>query len=399
MLPAVVRACERAGSSEPARSTFVRRPPVRPAALVTLLGAVCALAVPAGAHENSRSRSLLALHDGHLSHFVKLEAESVWEVLPLDRDGNLLVEQDEFDAVRDDIARYVSEHVVLYPDGGEILRGRPVAVELVTDDRNALAFKQWVELELLYDLPVVPRRLEIEVSLFLDTSPKHQDLCDVVWADGPESLVDERVRLRFWAGDPRQVADSGRPPPAPSFGAGLWAGAHTVALAPLALLCLAALLVGLSSRADRAGVAGGHPLADGSGRVLSLYATGLALSLCLGAVLTPHVTQAGAALAAGLAVAWVGALNLLRRSERPVWVEALVFGLLMGLGHEDLLHGGAELAASPLWELVTGAAFAALLIGWVISRVLGAQRWGALARPLVSASAVFAGSLAAWTSA
>jgi hypothetical protein len=353
---------------------------------VLLLAAIGPVIGSARAHDNSRSRSLLVLNQGHLSHFVKLQAQSVWEVLPLDRDGNLLVEQDEFDAVQDDIGIYVREHVLLRADGGELLAGTTVAVELITDDRDALAFEQWIELELRYDLAFVPRRLEIEVSLFLDTSPKHQDLCDVVWADGPEELAAERVSLRFWAGDPLQFADSGRPPPTRSWYSSLWAGARAVLFAPLTLLCLAVLLAGAAR------VLAG----TGSSRVLWAYALCLAGGVCLTEPASDLVTPAGASLAGGLAVAWVGALNLARRAERPIWVEAAVFGVLMGLGHVDSGVGSLEFSPGPPWVTACGATLAALLVGRVLVAIMRLRGPGTWVSTLVSAAAVFAGSWSAW---
>ena len=332
------------------------------------------------AHDNSRSRSLLVVEPGQLVHFVKVQVQSVWEVLPLDPDDNLLVEPDEFEAVRDQLARYIIEHVRLRPDGGEPLQGSLVVAELVSDDMEALSFQQWIELELRYELASAPRELEIEVSLFLETSPRHQDLCDVIWSDEPGTVTSEPVRLRFWAGDPRQVASSGRPLPAPTVPAGLWAGALQLRQDPLALLCLAALLAGCVA---------------GSGKVVWAYAASLGAGLVAAESLDGQLTPGAVSLAGGLAVAWVGALNLgswARKSEaqspgRPVWAEALVFGLLMGL----VLASQAS-SDSPSWVLGMGAACAAAMAGLLL-RILTCRLTAA--RMLVSLAAIVAGVWAA----
>ena len=357
------------------------------AALCVALVLLCS---SSSAHENSRSRSLLVVEPGQLVHFVKVQVQSVWEVLPLDPDDNLLVEPDEFEAVRDQLARYVTEHVRLRPDGGQPLQGTLVAAELVSDDMEALSFQQWIELELRYELASVPRELEIEVSLFLETSPRHQDLCDVIWSDEPGTVTSEPVRLRFWAGDPRQVASSGRSLPGPALGSELWAGALRLLQAPLALLCLAALLAGC--------VAGSAAwlVSLGTGKVVWAYAASVGVGLATARSLAGQLTLGAVSLAGGLAVAWVGALNLgswLRKSDvqapgRPVWAEALVFGLLMGLA----LAAPLPSSSSSPWVLGLGAACAAAVAGLALRALICRV---SAARLLVTLAAVVAGVWAA----
>ena len=360
---------------------------------VTLCVALVTLCSSAHAHDNSRSRSLLVVEPGQLVHFVKVQAQSAWEVLPLDPDGNLLVDPDEFEAVREDLARYVTEHVRLRPDGGDSLVGVLAEAELVSDDMDALSFQQWIELELRYELTASPRELEIEVSLFLETSPRHQDLCDVIWSDDPGVVTSEPVRLRFWAGDPRQVASSGQPLPAPTSLSVVWAGALGLLSDSLALLCLAALLAGChpGSTAELARL--------GSARVLWAFVPSLGAGVVGAELLAEQLTVGAVTLAGGLAVAWVGALNLggwARRSDartpgRPVWAEALVFGLLMGLGAGLALDGKAP-PASPSWVLAIGVVCAAGLAGVSLRALISRIGFAGL---LVSLAAVAAGGWAA----
>lgn|GEM_PF-3089044 len=367
-----------------------RAAPLTAAALCVALVALCS---SARAHDNSRSRSLLVVEPGQLVHFVKVQAQSAWEVLPLDPDGNLLVEAAEFEAVRDDLARYVMEHVRLRPDGGEPLKGELAVGELVSDVMDALSFEQWIELELHYELAAVPRELEIEVSLFLETSPRHQDLCDVIWSDEPGVVTGASARLRFWAGDPRQVASSGRPLPTPGVLSVLWAGALGLLGSPLALLCLAALLAGSAAVSSKA-------LArTNSARVVLAFVPSLAAGVASVDWLAEQLTVGAVSLAGGLAVAWVGVLNLgalARKTNaeapgRPVWAEALVFGLLMGLGLG--LNPNAP-SASPSWQLALGAACAAALAGVPLRALLCRVRPAGL---LVSVEAIAAGGWVALT--
>lgn len=372
----------------------VRVARVAPLTVAVFCVALVTLCSSARAHENSRSRSLLVVEPGQLVHFVKVQAQSVWEVLPLDPDGNLLVEADEFEAVRDDLGRYVMEHVRLRPDGGEPLKGALVSGELVSDDMDALSFEQWIELELRYELAVLPRDLDIEVSLFLETSPRHQDLCDVIWSDEPGVVTSEPVRLSFWAGDPRQVASSRRPLPTPTVLSVLWAGALALLRDPLALLCLAALLAGSAAATSTA-------LArTSSTKVVLAFVPSLGAGVATAELLAGQLTLGAVTLAGGLAVAWVGALNLggwARKADagvpgRPVWAEALVFGLLMGLGLDAMVS-----PASPWWQLAIGAigaACAAGLAGVLLRALLCRARSAGL---LVSVTAIAAGGWAAFT--
>ncbi|MFT7462461.1 MAG: hypothetical protein ACI9EF_000801 [Pseudohongiellaceae bacterium] len=357
-------------------------------ALAGRLGVVlCVLCSTLVAHDNSRSRTLLVVEHDHLAHFVKLQAQSVWEVLPLDADGNLLVEPAEFEAVKSDLAQYVGDHVLLRPDGGERLRGSLVAAELVSNDSDALAFEQWIEVELRYELERSPRDLEIEVSLFAETSPRHQDLCDVLWSGGLDEQgegVVTPVRLRFWAGDSRQLASSGRPETALPFWAGVGSGVRRWLQAPLAWLCLAALLAG----------AGGRNFYKGSARVLLAFVGSLAGGLVWAEAMPEPVSVGALALAGGLAVIWVGALNMaeLRHSTgeapqgRPVWAEALVFGLLMGLGLAEY-----EGPLTEAWQLGAGAAAVSALTGAAAILFMGQTRRTLWMRRGVSLAAMLGG--------
>jgi len=103
-------------------------------------------------HPDSFSQSLVAVEPDGLHVFHKLQALSVFEVLPAaDPDGDLYFQQQDLEAVRDDLVGYVLERYLLRPaPGAEPLVGRLVSCALLREDTDALAFQQFVELDLRY---------------------------------------------------------------------------------------------------------------------------------------------------------------------------------------------------------------------------------------------------------
>lgn len=339
------------------------RPRVRPAApgARSLLAGLClllALAPRVAAHDNSSSRTLLVAVGPTIDHFVRLQAESVWEVLPLDPDGNRFVEPHELEAVREPLLAYLRRHYQLVADDGPTLEGELIGLTLSQDPTDALSMQQFVELHLRYACPEVPRTLHVTMDLFRDTSPTHLDLLAVSWNDAGEAPAPPQDSVRLWAGEPRHSSWSGRLRP---WRADLAAGARAVLAAPLALACLLALLLG-AARGGRPGLTRATALACGGG---------LGLALALGERLPD---PGGAGLAAGLAVVYAAALDLRPGAgSRPLVLEALILGGLQGLA---LLRAAPPPADGRALGLALGAGATLALLGLVLGPLVPSGRVG-----------------------
>jgi hypothetical protein len=362
-------------------------PAVRASLLLALL-VLAGLSPRASGHDDSRSRTLLVLEGDLLSHFVRLQTLSVAEVLPLDADGNGLVTEAELASVEGELAAYVLEHVILAPvspgGAGSNLPGRLVTSELVTEDADALAFAQWIELEFERTAPSAPGRLLgrllVETTLFLETSPTHVDWLDVVWAEtrveGAPLAPVARWSVTLRGGQNRVLLDSGR-----RDGADLLEGAW-LRLLRRPELPAAALMLLLTSAAVRAS------------RVALAHAVGLLMGVALAPSLSEHLPALP--LAAGLVLVVLGAVACLRPRPRPMGLEGAVVGLLLGLHValpaglagplDDLLLEPVERATArsevssrgPLWIAAACVGALGLVLEPLLARLPGERREGAL---------------------
>ena len=365
--------------------------PVRPAAA---LAAAPAIVRPVR-HDASISRTLLVVEGARVSHFAKLQTLSVSEVLPLDADRNGLVTDAELQAVREELVAYVVAHYVLRPvsesGAGPALPATAIVVRLVTEDQDALAFSQWIELELERDAPAPFSRLEVQMSLFLESSPGHRDRLDALWVDeqrrDEQGLAGPRWSEELWAGRPRLLLDSGRRTPLEMLGEA-WSRARG---RPELAGCLLLLL-----------------LACGSWR-----AVGGALLCWLGAcVVVGFVSRdllgglPALPLAVFLALMALGGVALTRPRQRPVRLEALVVGLLAGFALQSGTPGApGEVDPHLIRLLATLALVAAPTLVWALMRRLPGRRENRGARHRgvpswaprwIGAAAVMAGSAGAW---
>jgi hypothetical protein len=349
------------------------------------LAALVSLAPAAAGHDDSRSRTLLVVEGDRLSHFVRLQTLSVAEVLPLDADGNGLVTEAELTGVLDDLAAYVQDHVRLSsvsPGGaGGNLAGRLLASELVTEDADALAFAQWIELEFERTAPSPLGRLLVETTLFLDTSPTHVDWLDVVWAEDREEGAPLAPIGRWTAnlrgGQARVLLDSGLRSRA-DLVESVWQRLRRRPELPAAAFLL--LLTCAASRALR---------------VALVHSAGLFAGVALAPQLAEHLPTLP--LAAALVLAVLGGVALLRPRPRPMGLEAAVVGLLMGLhlaSPADLagpldglllepIEQAVAVSGAPsrwsLWIAASCVGVVALVLAPLLARLPGSHREQALA--------------------
>lgn len=331
--------------------------------LPLVLAVSCALLAP---HPNSASRSELIVRPGRIELALRCQVESVNEVVPADADGNGLLEPHELDAVADELSRYLLAHYVLRADGPDSapLPGRVHELALVTDDRDALLFAQFVDARIVFDAPPSFDALLVEMTLYFETSPRHNDACRVRWPGG--AFEDATL----WAGRPTWTFHGAAPVEPPSWLAGLRAGA----LRMFGGWAHVGLLLCIVCAAER--------LRTGLRAVLFVA---LAHAVALLVVRAPPawlpVDWALAApvrldVCAGVLVAAAGSLNVLRRGPRPVVVDAVLGGLV--LGARDALGDGWQLALPSHG----GAALTTYVVGLDLAWLVGFGAAVLVLRPL-----------------
>ena len=292
------------------------RSPLQLVLVLLLVGMAssAAMASAVAVHPNSRSHTVLRVDGLDASAVVRCQFESVVEVLDVDPDGNGIMDEVEFQARREAIGAYVLARYGLLigpPDEPEPLAGRVVDVALITDDLDALFSFQFVDVSLAWTLPEPVDALHVEMDLFTVTSPRHTDSGVLRWGDAEPS------EYRLWAGRPRVLLSAPPRPPEPSLVEDLRAGAQAVWAGARHLVLVLALLVA----APR----------------LRTFALLLAAFTAMTAVAAVFVAQgavspdpASLSLGVALSLVWLGGLTILRRTARPPWAEALLFGLLYG---------------------------------------------------------------------
>ncbi|MEM7309877.1 MAG: hypothetical protein AAF682_24585 [Planctomycetota bacterium] len=313
---------------------------------VALLAGLLALTV---AHPNSISSSHITVEGASVRIELSFQTLTLIEELPVDDDGDLLLDDDELERHRATIESYVLEHLVLRSGGvdGTVLGGRVEALAPVVDPAASSGLPmlgQWLDLTLAYDADAPVEDFVVSWHLFEVMNAEHFDYAELVWNDEePQSFV-FGLGTRVWRHEPwaerrpRVVADFRR--------RGLEAALDAwPTLALLAVLACAA-------RGRRGGFVG-----VALGAQLAAVALGT-LALGLGVAERGLPPAAFLELAAPLSVAYVATDTLVRRAPRNPLLEALAFGAV---------HGFA--AALPLVRDVGdepqgGAAIAGLLQGW-----------------------------------
>jgi len=291
-----------------------------PAALLCLAFLLSAGSASGAPHPNSFSRSLIVVEEQGATIFLRVQTLSLFEVLPhLDADGNLFLEPDELAAGEADVDAYRREHYVLrVTRDGPPLEATLQSAEIVNDDEDALSFQQFVDLELVVPWLAIPPGIEVEMTLFFDTSPRHQDRMDVVWPDGT------REQAVLWSGEPRARFEGGERP-ARAISADLRIGFEHILTGYDHLAYVLALLV--ASRRLRSLIG-----------VVTAFTLAHSVTLSLAALDLVHVSSGLVELVIALSVAYVGVANLVIKRPRPLWVEAFIFGLVHGLGFAGALQ-------------------------------------------------------------
>lgn len=351
----------------PARADSSR---ARPRGRALCLAAWAALSSPclaAGPHAGSISQSRVVVTGEQVELQLRCQLLSAVEVLPAlaqVRERDQLADTVSAESQR--IAAYVAQHFRLAALAG--------AERTLLEALPAEARASWVEAEggLLGGLDLIDLRLpfrrapqafdalELQVDLFLETSPDHRDLCQIEWRGEPQEAFLFSAYEPIWRWPPARTAwpDELRRFFRQGF-LGLWSAGWGLAVL---------LGLGLASRARALRVVAIFMVAAGAGILAAaLPPEGLPLSA--------HLLQ----LAVVLSVAYVGADCLLHAQSGLRWIEALAFGAIHGLALGGALGRSLTAAywrAIPSLGFAAGAASGACLFGLALAggwRVLAAR--------------------------
>jgi hydrogenase/urease accessory protein HupE len=274
-------------------------------------------------HPDSRSSSLLKVQGSALELELRFQARSILETLPLDLDGDGLLDARELTAGEAQIAAYVLARYEIVPSADwpaeftfpteGVLSGKQLRIALVPDSESALG-ETWVVANYSFSAASIPRSLGLRVRLFREQNPFHRD----------------EARLEFQQDDPARHLFSGEQGEVWRYRsedqrrAGIFADYWREGVAHIRggfdhLAFVLGLLLAARNWRSLLGVVTAFTLAHSIALVAAV----------LGLV---HVRSVLVEMAIALSISYLGALNLLSKEPGSRWVEALVFGLVHGLG-------------------------------------------------------------------
>ncbi|MHC5212130.1 MAG: HupE/UreJ family protein [Planctomycetota bacterium] len=313
-----------------------------PAAVTVAACAAAPAAIPA--HPNSFSSSSVRVRGAEVVLHLRVQSASLLEVVEADTDGDGLLSLPELETARAEVAGYVAHHYVLRADGGgdvtagTVLQGELVSVSVDEALPGLSAVDQWIELTVEHRAATPLRDLAFEVTLFLDTSPDHRDLCRVSWNEEPE------LETLFHATKPTAYyAPSGE-------GMAVVSGAGTGAGAMGGLGADGRLGLGSWVRMGADHILGGWDhlafviaLIVSAGRigaliwVMTAFTLAHSITLAFAALEIVNIPARPVELLIAFSIAWVGVAALRARAPVSRWPEALLFGLVHGLGFAGFL--------------------------------------------------------------
>lgn len=305
---------------------------------------LCLLSPASAVHDRSTSTSVIHVDGARVDVQLRCQTASLFEVIQgLDVDGDQLVSAAELSASEERIGEYVNAHYRLRlgsdPEGlgGDILEPSSTSLFLVkpgasdgetSEGRSAVntAF-QWVELRMVYNADEELQDLALDMTLFMETSPRHNDIITMRWGTNKPTWVLLDRGIPTWRWVPQ---GAGQTLPF------LREGWNHILSGWDHLCFLLALLFSVRRVRSIIGV---------------VTAFTVAHSITLAAVSLGLVNVGGyggfieAAIA--LSIAYVAVDNLLheeRSSSR--WPEAFIFGLVHGLGFAGFLSESLIMAES-----------------------------------------------------
>jgi hydrogenase/urease accessory protein HupE len=282
-----------------------------------MLAPLVACAVLLGAsHPNSQSSSRIVVEGRRVEIELVCQTRSLVECVPIDGDGDFVLDPGELERGRAAALRYLGERYRISEPGSAPLAPDSASIEALP--RGALD-EQRLRARFVSTAPAELAELEVRVRLFLEENPFHRDTATLSWnGEAPATwLFGEGVDT--WRFEPAAKRRPG------VLGGYLRLGVEHILTGYDHLAFLIALIVASRRIRSLAGV---------------VTAFTAAHSITLGLAALGWVTVPGrlVEIAIALSIAYVGAENLLFRRPATRWVEAFLFGLIHGLGFASVLE-------------------------------------------------------------
>lgn len=272
------------------------------------------------AHPGSFSRSMVSIHGSELQHSMRVQALTLIETLPIDANEDLILDEAELAGAQEEISWYLSQHYRFFANGREdkALRGELTGFQLMLDGSPQLPTNYWLHVDFEYSGPREIRTVTIDESLFETSNPQHLEYVSVAWDDQEPSH-------HVFSGDERTLTFE----PTGRKRRGLLSTFFEMGVEHILsgwdhLLFLIALLVGVRSARSLA-------------LVVTAFTLAHSVTLALAALDLVSLPSSFVEIAIALSIVYVAAENLMKLGKRSLWVEALVFGLLHGLGFAGFL--------------------------------------------------------------
>lgn len=280
------------------------------AVLIVCLGAL---------HPGSFSRSKIVVDGAQVQHSFRVQVLSLIEALPLDVDGDLHLDAAELSAAREPIVEYLAQHYTLSANGStQAIPMQAGALDAFLDGTPDLPSSSWLQVELHGSWSAPIDELLLTETLFEDTAPAHIEYVLLSWAGQvPTELVLHGERNAYTFAASGEAARG----MLPSF---FVLGLEHILTGYDHLLFLLALLVA---------VRGWRSLAW----VVTAFTLAHSVTLAAAAFELVSLPSQFVEMAIALSIVYVAIENLMGLERRHLWSEALVFGLLHGLGFAGFL--------------------------------------------------------------
>jgi len=282
----------------------------------------------APAHPDSKSSSRIVVSARSVKVELACQALSLLESVPLDRNGDRWLTEEELQAGRAAVGEYVLARYALSANATPFAALPGQLAELTLIDVAPGAFgEQRVVCGLTFESPTTLERLAVRVQLFHENNPLHRDVSTMIWNDEPPTGFLFGEGALVWDFEPlaeRRVS---------TLGSYLRLGLEHIGGGWDHLAFLLGLLVaakGLRSLLI----------------VVTSFTLSHSLTLAAASLGWVEVPSRLVELAIALSIAYVGAEALLIRRPASRGFEAFGFGLIHGLGFAGFL--GESLLAEPL---------------------------------------------------
>ncbi len=327
--------------------------------LATLLLAFAA----SSAHPISNSSSSIVVDHASIRVEIRAQVKSLLEALPIDRDRDGKLSDEELAAARSSIGDYLGTHYRLMPDAKDGVANAAKLPLTLTDARidkpKSGDTEPWVLLDFTTSAPQDLTELYVQVKLFYEQNPYHTDQCSIDWNGRERALWIFPEAGDLWHFVPESKR---RPNVIQSY---VELGIEHILTGYDHLAFLIALMLAASRLRAVVGV-------------VTAFTVAHSITLALASMQIVHVDPAKVEMAIALSIAYVASLNLI--AKRPVarWLEAFGFGLVHGLGFASAVADSLIVEKLKLTALVSfnvgveiGQLSVVVLVALILTRIGG----------------------------